>query len=58
MDYMGKRLVHTPEGVRDIYGSEYAAKQNIEKLFHDKLHSCIKIYRNITCAKWFVSANV
>ncbi len=39
MDYMGKRLVHTPEGVRDIYGSEYAAKQNIEKLFHDKLHS-------------------
>lgn len=39
MNYMGKRLVHTPEGVRDIYGSEYAAKQNIEKLFHDKLHS-------------------
>lgn len=36
---MGKRLVHTPEGVRDIYGREYANKQNIQKLFADKLHS-------------------
>ncbi|MDE7322382.1 MAG: ATP phosphoribosyltransferase regulatory subunit [Lachnospiraceae bacterium] len=36
---MGKRLVHTPEGVRDIYGKEYANKQNIQKLFGDKLHS-------------------
>ncbi len=39
MDYIGRRLVHTPEGVRDIYGAEYACKQNIEKLFNDKLHS-------------------
>lgn len=39
MDFMGKRLVHTPEGVRDIYGKEYAVKQNIQKLFGDKLHS-------------------
>lgn len=38
-DYMGKRLVHTPEGVRDIYGKEYVNKQNIQKLFGDKLHS-------------------
>lgn len=36
---MGKRLVHTPEGVRDIYGREYANKQNIQRLFGDKLHS-------------------
>ena len=39
MDFKGKRLVHTPEGVRDIYGSEYANKQNIQKLFGEKLHS-------------------
>jgi ATP phosphoribosyltransferase regulatory subunit len=39
MDFIGKRLVHTPEGVRDIYGKEYANKQNIQKLFGDKLHS-------------------
>ncbi len=39
MDIMGKRLVHTPEGVRDIYGKEYASKQTIQRLFHDKLHS-------------------
>ena len=36
---MGKRLVHTPEGVRDIYGKEYASKQTIQKLFGDKLNS-------------------
>lgn len=35
---MGKRLVHTPEGVRDIYGKEYANKQNIQKLFGEMLH--------------------
>ena len=39
MDFMGKRLVHTPEGVRDIYGAEYASKQHVQKLFGDKLHS-------------------
>ena len=35
---MGKRLVHTPEGVRDIYGKEYANKQNIQQLFGEILH--------------------
>ncbi len=39
MDFKGKRLVHTPEGVRDIYGKEYANRQNIQKLFENKLHS-------------------
>ena len=39
MDFNGKRLVHTPEGVRDIYGMELANKQNIQKLFGEKLHS-------------------
>ena len=36
---MGKRLVHTPEGVRDIYGAEYASKLQIENLLHDELRS-------------------
>lgn len=39
VDFLSKRLLHTPEGVRDIYGKEYAIKQNIQKLFGDKLHS-------------------
>lgn len=39
MDFKGRRLVHTPEGVRDIYGKEYTDKQNIQRLFGDKLHS-------------------
>lgn len=39
MNFMGKKLVHTPEGVRDIYGKEYANKQNIQKFFGEKLHS-------------------
>lgn len=39
MDFKGKRLVHTPEGVRDIYGKEYANKQNIQRLFGEKLHN-------------------
>lgn len=39
MEFMGKRLVHTPEGVRDIYGREYASKLHIESLFHEKLRS-------------------
>ncbi len=38
VDYSKKRLVHTPEGVRDIYGKEYANKENIQKLFEEKLH--------------------
>lgn len=39
MDYSGKRLLHTPEGVRDIYGREYASKQMVQKLFGEKLYS-------------------
>ena len=33
---MEKRLVHTPEGVRDIYGEEFARKLRVQELFHDK----------------------
>lgn len=33
---MSKRLLHTPEGVRDIYGAEYKRKLKIESLLHDK----------------------
>lgn len=36
---MGKRLVHTPEGVRDIYGDEKAAKNIVEHLLQDKIKS-------------------
>lgn len=39
MEYNRKRLVHTPEGVRDIYGEEYSKKLYIQKLFHDKLRA-------------------
>ncbi|MBO6016156.1 MAG: ATP phosphoribosyltransferase regulatory subunit, partial [Lachnospiraceae bacterium] len=31
---MSKRLVHTPEGVRDIYGAEYEKKMRIQELLH------------------------
>ena len=36
---MSKRLVHTPEGVRDIYGDEKAAKNIVEQLLWDKIKS-------------------
>ncbi len=36
---MGKKLVHTPEGVRDIYGEEYARKLQIEKFIMEKVQS-------------------
>lgn len=36
---MSKPLVHTPEGVRDIYGKEYAAKLLVEERLHQALHS-------------------
>ena len=32
---MSKRLLHTPEGVRDIYGKEYARKLLVEQKLHD-----------------------
>lgn len=35
---MSKRLLHTPEGVRDIYGKEYARKLTAEAVIHDKMH--------------------
>ena len=33
---MSKKLVHTPEGVRDIYGLEYAKKLAVQELLHHK----------------------
>ena len=34
---MGKRLLHTPEGVRDIYGEEFVQKLNIQDRLHQKI---------------------
>lgn len=34
---MSRHLVHTPEGVRDIYGEEYARKLWVEKALHEPL---------------------
>ncbi len=34
---MGKRLLHTPEGVRDIYGREYAVKLQVEKNIRESI---------------------
>jgi len=34
---MDKRLLHTPEGVRDIYGKEYEKKLYVESRLHEKL---------------------
>ena len=36
---MGKPLVHTPEGVRDIYGEEYRIKLLVEEKMHRVLSS-------------------
>ena len=36
---MSKKLVHTPEGVRDIYGEEYTKKLKVESLIHNKIKS-------------------
>ena len=36
---MDRKLVHTPEGVRDIYGEEKAAKNIVEHLLQDKIRS-------------------
>ena len=35
-----KQLLHTPEGVRDLYGKEYAAKLNLQ----DRLMNTIQLY--------------
>ncbi len=34
---MNQQLLHTPEGVRDIYGKEYAGKLAVEELIHRQL---------------------
>lgn len=36
---MNKNLLHTPEGVRDIYGREYAGKLKLEELIRGKFKS-------------------
>ena len=36
---MSKPLVHTPEGVRDIYGEEYVRKLLVEEKLHHTLRS-------------------
>ena len=36
---MRKKLIHTPEGVRDIYGREYAKKMFIENKLHEAIES-------------------
>ena len=35
---MNRQLVHTPEGVRDIYGEEYAEKLAVENCIHGQLN--------------------
>jgi len=35
---MSKKLLHTPEGVRDIYGQEYTKKLSIEQKLHEIIH--------------------
>ena len=37
---MQDRLLHTPEGVRDIYHGEYAKKQVLE----NRLHKVFRLY--------------
>lgn len=36
---MSNKLVHTPEGVRDIYGEEKTKKTIVERLLQEKIHS-------------------
>ncbi|TCL58507.1 ATP phosphoribosyltransferase regulatory subunit [Kineothrix alysoides] len=36
---MDKKLLHTPEGVRDIYGAEYTKKLTVETWILDKIRS-------------------
>lgn len=35
---MNTELIHTPEGVRDIYGKEYANKLAIQNILHKQIH--------------------
>lgn len=34
---MSRQLLHTPEGVRDIYGKEYLRRQEVERRLHDNI---------------------
>ena len=34
---MNRHLLHTPEGVRDLYGIEYRKKRKVEELLHQSL---------------------
>lgn len=36
---MNQKILHTPEGVRDIYGTEYAGKLSVETLLHRAIRS-------------------
>lgn len=38
MEMNNRQLVHTPEGVRDIYGKEYARKLAVEDFIHKQLN--------------------
>ena len=38
---MNNRLLHTPEGVRDIYGKEYAKKLAVEQKLQQAIHCCL-----------------
>ena len=35
---MNTELIHTPEGVRDIYGDEYAKKLAVQNMLHKQIH--------------------
>lgn len=35
---MNTELIHTPEGVRDIYGQEYAKKLAVQDILHKQIH--------------------
>lgn len=39
MKHMSKKLLHTPEGVRDIYGREYARKLEVQARLHASIQS-------------------
>lgn len=44
---MNNRLLHTPEGVRDIYGKEYARKLAVEQKLQNAIHCLdMKIFRH------------
>ena len=36
---MRESLLHTPQGVKDVYGSEYAKMQKVESLLHSAITS-------------------